>query len=265
MRTSPILITGGTGTLGRLVVSRLQDASRDLRVLSRRGHESTDDIEYVTGDLLKDEGIEPAVEGAEIIMHLAGGPRGDDEATRNLVRAASRAGTRHLVYISVVGADRVPLRYFRSKLSAEQAVADSGLPFTTLRAAQFHDIVLTVAQKMAKMPVLPVPSAVRLQPVDADEVAARLVDLALAEPAGQVPDLAGPKVYPMGDLLDGYLRARGKRRPMLPIRLPGQVGRAYRSGENLSLEGPVGQRTWEDFLGARMRSNAAAVGREIPI
>ena len=190
MRTSPVLITGGTGTLGRLVVSRLQDASRDLRVLSRHGHESTDGIDYVTGDLLNDEGIEPAVEGAEIIMYLAGGPRGDDEATRNLVRAASRAGTRHLVYISVIGADRVPLRYFTSKLAAEQAVADSGLPFTTLRAAQFHDIVLTMAQKMAKMPVLPVPSAVRLQPVDADEVAARLVDLALAEPAGQVPDPA---------------------------------------------------------------------------
>ena len=264
MQTSPILITGGTGTLGRLVVARLQDAGRGVRVLSRRHHESTDGIESLTGDLLEDEGIEPAVEGAEIILHLAGGPKGDDEATRNLVRAASRAGTKHLVYISVIGADRVPLGYFRSKLAAEQAVADSGLPFTTLRAAQFHDWVLMMAQKMAKMPVLPVPTAVRLQPVDADEVATRLVDLALGEPAGQVPDLAGPKVYPMADLLDGYLQARGKHRPMLPIRLPGQVGRAYRAGENLSLERSVGQRTWEDFLAARMRSNASAVGRELP-
>ena len=264
MQTSRILITGGTGTLGQLVVARLRNAGREVRVLSRRGHESTDGIEYVTGDLLKDEGIERAVEGTEIIMHLAGGPKGDDEATRNLVRAASRAGTKHLVYISVIGADRVPLSYFRSKLAAEQAVADSGLLFTTLRAAQFHEWVLTVAQRMAKMPVLPVPSAVRLQPIDADEVAARLVDLALGEPAGQVPDLAGPKVYPMADLLDGYLQARGKHRPMLPIRLPGQVGRAYRAGENLSLERSVGQRTWEDFLAARMRSNASAVGRELP-
>jgi len=118
--TSPILLTGGTGTLGRLVVPRLRDAGCDVRVLSRRNHESGDGIEYVTGDLLKGEGIEPAVYGAEIILHLAGGPKGDDEATRNLVRVASRAGVQHLVYISVIGADRVPLGYFRSKLGAER-------------------------------------------------------------------------------------------------------------------------------------------------
>lgn len=250
MQASPILVTGGTGTLGRLVVARLRNVGHDLRVFSRGRHASIDGIESLTGDLLANEGIEPAVEGAEIVLHLAGGPKGDDEATRNLVRAASRAGTRHLVYISVIGADRVPLRYFRSKLAAEQAVAGSGLPFTTLRAAQFHEIVLTMARMLAKLPVLPVPSAVRLQPVDADEVAARLVELALGEPAGRVPDLAGPKVYPLADLLDAYLRARGKRRPRLPIHLPGQVGRAYRAGENLSRDGSVGQRTWEDFLGS---------------
>jgi uncharacterized protein YbjT (DUF2867 family) len=252
MQPPPILVTGGTGTLGRLVVPRLRDAGCGLRVLTRRGRESPEGIDYVTGDLHKDdEGIEAAVEGTEIILHLAGGPKGDDEATRNLLRAASCAGTRHLVYISVVGADRVPLGYFRSKRAAEEAIANSGVPFTILRAAQFHDFVLTAAQKMAKMPLVPVPSAIRFQPVDADEVAARLVALALGEPAGLVRDLAGPKVYPMADLIRGYLRAMGKRRPLLPVRLPGKVGRAYREGENLSLEGTVGQRTWEDFLAAR--------------
>ena len=85
-------------------------------------------------------------------MHCAGAAKGDDEATRNLVRAAARAGAQHLVYISVVGADRVPVvsgvdrtmfGYFASKLAAEQVVADSGLPWTTLRATQFHDLFLT--------------------------------------------------------------------------------------------------------------------------
>jgi uncharacterized protein YbjT (DUF2867 family) len=249
--TSPILVTGGTGTLGRLVVRRLRDAGRDVRVLSRHSHASGDGIEYVTGDLLKGEGIEPAVDGAELIVHLAGAPnaKGDDEATRNLVQAASRAGVRHLVYISVIGADRVPLGYLRSKLAAEQAVAGSGLPWTTLRAAQVHDLVLKVARTMAKLPVIPVPSAIRVQPVDAGEVAARLVQLALGKPVGLVPDLAGPKVYEMTDLVRGYLRARGKHRLIMPVPLPGKPGRAYRAGENLSLEGAdVGKRTWEEFL-----------------
>jgi uncharacterized protein YbjT (DUF2867 family) len=252
--TSSILLTGGTGTLGRLVTPLLRDAGCEMRVLSRHSHESRDGIEYVTGDLLKGEGIEPAVDGAEIILHVAGGPKGDDEATRNLVRAASRAGVRHLVYISVIGADRVPLGYFRSKLGAERAVADSGLPWTTLRAAQFHDLVLTLAQKMAKLPVIPIPGGLRFQPVDAREVAARLVELTLGKPAGLVRDLTGPKVYEMADLIRGYLRARGKRRLMMPVRIPGEAGRAYRAGKNLSFEGAaVGKRTWEDFLTERLR------------
>lgn len=102
MQISLVLVTGGTGTLGRLVVARLGDIGRDVRVLSRRCHESADGIEYVTGDLLTGDGIDSAVDGAGTILHLAGGPKGDDEATRNLARAASRAGAKHLVYISVI-------------------------------------------------------------------------------------------------------------------------------------------------------------------
>ena len=250
--TSTILLTGGTGTLGRLVTPLLLDAGCKVRLLSRRSHAPGDGVEYVTGDLLAGEGIEPAVDGAEVVLHLAGGPKGDDKATRNLVRAASPARVRHLVYISVVGADQVPLGYFRAKSGAERAVAESGLPWTTLRAAQFHEWVLKVLQAMAKLPVMPVPGGVRWQPVDSREVAARLVELTLGEPAGRVPDLAGPTVYGVDDLLRGYLRASGKRRLLAPVRMPGKAGRAYRAGANLTLDGAmVGTRTWEDFLAER--------------
>src|SRR5688500_13343884 len=100
--TAPILVTGGTGTLGPLVVARLRAAGRDVRVLSRSHHESTDGIEYVTGDLATGVGIEAAVAGIETIVHLAGSAKGDEDKARNLVQAASRAGATHLVYISVV-------------------------------------------------------------------------------------------------------------------------------------------------------------------
>ncbi|GAA4985826.1 SDR family oxidoreductase [Kitasatospora paranensis] len=256
--TTTVLVTGGTGTLGRHVVPLLQEKGCTVRVLSRHDRPSADGVRYVTGDLLKDEGIEPALAGAETVLHLAGGPKGDDVATRHLVRAASRAGIRHLVYISVIAADRVPLGYFRAKLGAERAVAESGLPWTTLRAAQFHDLVLGVARTMARMPVIPVPGGVRLQPVDASEVAARLVDLTLDAPAGAVPDLAGPQVLGMGELLRGYLAVRGTRRPMLPVRVPGGAGRVYRAGENLSPDGAAttGGRTWESFLAERVAGGA---------
>ncbi len=256
-----ILVTGGTGTLGRHVVGRLRDAGCDVRVLSRRTHEAADGVEYTTGDLLKDEGIPAAVDGAEVILHCAGGRKGDDEATRNLVRAASRAGTPHLVFISVIGADRVPMAsgidralfgYFGSKLAAERVVADSGLPWTTLRAAQFHDLQLEVARQMSKLPVIPVAAGFRFQPVDAGEVAARLVALALGTPAGLVADIAGPRVYTMADLLRSYLRARRMHRLLVPVRLPGTAARALRAGANLAPDQAVGRRTWEDFLAERV-------------
>lgn len=253
--TAPLLITGGTGRLGRLVAPILRGAGCDLRVLSRHSHESGGGIEYLTGDLLKDEGIGAAVDGAETVLHLAGGAKGDGEATRNLVRDASKAGVRHLVYISVIGADRMPLGYFRNKLEGERAVVDSDLPWTTVRVAQVHDLVLTVVQGMAKLPVVPAPGGLRFQPVDSGEVAARLAELTLGEPAGLVPDLAGPNVYELPDLVRGYLRPSGKRRLMMPVRIPGKAGRAYRAGENLTLEGAdTGKRTWEGFMADRARN-----------
>ena len=195
-----ILVTGGTGTLGRLVVPRLRDAGCKVRVLSRRSRETGEGIEFVSGDLATGEGIEAAVEGAEIIVHCAGTAKGDEDKALNLVRAASRAGARHLVYISVVGADRIPVvsgvdramfGYFASKLAAERVVADSGLPWTTLRATQFYDLLLMVAEQMARLPVIPVPAGFRFQPVDTGEVAARLVELALGTPAGWRPTSPG--------------------------------------------------------------------------
>ena len=176
----------------------------------------------------------------------------------------SPAGVRHLVYISVVGADRIPIvsgidramfGYFGSKLAAERIVSGSGLPWTTLRATQFHDLQLTVAEQMAKLPVIPVPAGVRFQPVDTDEVAARLVELTLGTPAGLVPDMAGPQVYEMAELLRGYLRASHRRRPIIPVWLPGKAARAVRAGANLAPGRAVGRRTWEEFLAERVNSS----------
>jgi uncharacterized protein YbjT (DUF2867 family) len=258
--TSRILVTGGTGTLGRRVVTRLRLAGADVRVLSRHPRDGADGVEYVTGDLRKPDGIDAAVTGARIIVHCAGGRVGDDATTRTLVRAASRAGAEHLVYISVVGADRIPVvsgidralfGYFASKLAAEQVVSESGLAWTTLRATQFHDLFFELTQAMSRLPVIPVMSGFRFQPVDTDEVAAQLVELALGTPAGLAPDIAGPRTYEMADLFRAYLRARGKRRLLVSVRVPGKAARAVRAGANLAPERAVGRRSWEDFLAER--------------
>jgi uncharacterized protein YbjT (DUF2867 family) len=230
-------------------------------VLSRSRHESADGIEFVTGDLAAVKGIEAVVDGVGTIVHCAGSTKGDEDKTRNLVRAASTVGAQHLVYISVVGAERVPVAsgldramfgYFASKRAAERIVEDSGLPWTTLRATQFHDSMLKVARQMAKMPVIPVLAGVRFQPIDGGEVATRLVELTFGKPSGLVSDIAGPGVYEMKELLRSYLRASHRHRLIVPLPLPGKAARAIRAGANLALEQAVGHRTWEEFLAARV-------------
>lgn len=255
-----ILVTGGTGTLGRHVVRRLREAGRDVRVLTRRRARDENGVRYLTGDLLAGTDIDAAVKGVTTIVHCAGSNRGDDVATQHLVDAALRAERPHLVYISVVGAERVPVSgwidramfgYFDMKRKTEEIVSDSGLPWTTLRATQFYDLVFMVAQSMTRLPIVPVPSGVAFQPIDADEVAARLVELALGPPSGLVPDVAGPRVYAMTELIRSYAEATHRRRLLVPLWLPGKAARAIRAGANLAPERAVGVRTWEQYLAAR--------------
>lgn len=253
--TSPILVTGGTGTLGRLVVGRLREAGREVRVLTRRSRPAEDGVEFMTGDLAMGVGLEPAVAGVGTIVHCASDKKGDAEATRNLVRAASSLpAAPHLVYISIVGVDRLSFKYARSKLDSERIVTDSGLPWTILRATQFYDMILSGVRQLAKLPVVPAPAGFEVQPIHPDEVAARLVELALGEPAGRAADLGGPEKYSFADLLRVYLRVRRRRRPVVPVWMPG-LGR-IRDGallpEHRTAPGlVVGRRTWEEFLAER--------------
>jgi uncharacterized protein YbjT (DUF2867 family) len=265
--TTPILLTGGTGTLGRQVAPLLRAAGADVRVLSRRPQVLPDGGRVLVGDLDTGVGVAAAVDGVRVIVHCAGSATGDDHKTRTLVEAAARYGAPHLVSISVVGADRVPVRsrldramfgYFAAKLAAEEVAATSGLPWTTLRATQFHDLTLATVARLATLPVVPVPHGFAFQPVETREVAERLVELALGAPAGLVPDLAGPEVLTTDALVRSYLRAVGRRRLLVPVALPGGAARAVRAGANLAVEPGTGQRRWEDFLAEHTAAAVAA-------
>ncbi|HEV3290968.1 MAG TPA: SDR family oxidoreductase [Streptosporangiaceae bacterium] len=252
----PILVTGGTGTLGQQVVARLRAAGLDVRILSRRTGDG-----LVTGDLATGQGLAAAVQHGGTIVHCASNRKGDAQATRNLVQAATQAATQpgepqpHLVYISIVGVDRFPRGYFKAKLEAERVVAESGLPWTTLRATQFYELIAKGATRLAKLPVIPVPADFVVQPVDSGEVAARLAELALGEPSGRVPDMAGPQILSFGDLIRTYLRVTGVRpRPVVSVWTPG-IG-AIRAGALYPPPGAqttLGQRTWPDFLTSTTR------------
>ncbi|MEV7419755.1 NAD(P)H-binding protein [Streptomyces sp. NPDC089919] len=224
---STILVTGGTGTLGSLVTARLRARGHEVRVLSRRSPEYP--VDLTTG-----EGLDAALAGADAVVHCAsdarGAGRGDEAAARNLVAAARRSGLRHLLYISIVGVDAVPFPYYRRKLAVERILAESGLGVTVLRATQFHDLLGMAAEALGKLPVVPVPKGVPVQPVATDDVAARLAELAEGEPAGRVPDLGGPETRTLDAWLRTYYAGRGRRRAVLPVPLFGRSYAAFRRG-----------------------------------
>ncbi|NEA27201.1 SDR family oxidoreductase [Actinomadura bangladeshensis] len=249
-----ILVTGATGTLGRPVVRLLREAGADVHGLSRRDRDPEPGLTWHKGDLYTGEGVDAAVEGAETIVHCASDPfhpKRDLPASRRLVEAARRQGAPHLVYISIVGVDKIDYGYYRTKHAVERHIEDSGLPYTILRATQFHTLPAAVFNVLTKIPgVVGVPKGLRDQPVDVADVAARLAELALAAgPARRVDDMGGPEVLTVEEMLAGYMDARGLRRPVrVPLPLPGKAGRGFRAGHHLTPEHAVGKRTWRQFL-----------------
>ncbi|MGW5423004.1 SDR family oxidoreductase [Streptomyces sp. NPDC003943] len=249
-----ILVTGGTGTLGRLVTARLRAAGHEVRVLSRRSQPYAVDLRE------GGPGLDTALAGVDTVVHCASTQTGGDEkAARHLLHAAKRAGVRHLLYISIVGVDRVPFPYYKAKLAVEKLVEESGLGHTILRTTQFHDLVLRFLELSARLPVMLLPAGVADQPIEVGEVADRLAELAEGEPAGRVPDMAGPEVRTFPDLAGAYLRASGKRRPLLSVPLPGSAYRAFRAGGHLAPDRAEGRVTFEDFLTTRPQARTAQV------
>lgn len=246
-----ILVTGGTGTVGRVVVQRLLDSGADVRILSRgrRPGGPTGQAAYVVGDVKTGAGLPEAVADVDVVVTCV-------DPVHHVLDTALRAGRPHLVYTSIVGIDQIPLAYYRRKLSDEQLISGSGLPWTVLRATQFHDLVAVMLRGLAAPPVMAVPAGFRFQPVDVREVGAQLADLALGEPAGRAPDIAGPEVLPIVELARRYLSAVGKRRPVVPISAPGRIARGYRAGANLAPERAVGTITFDRYLEERVAAGS---------
>ena len=257
-RAPLVLVTGGTGTVGTSVVDRLGERACRVRVLSRRERAGNEGVEFVLGDLAGGSGVDEAVAGAEVIVHCASAGTGDVAATRNLVKAAAAQRTPpHLVYISVVGVDAIPFGYFQAKLAAERVVIDSSLPWTIQRATQFYDFVFNGARSMARFPIVLVPSEFRCQPIDAVEVANRLVELALGPPSGRVPDIGGPEVSTWAEMIRGYLRATNRKRAVVQVWMPWtkaiRAGGLLVGGESGGAANAYGKTTWEEFMQRRLR------------
>ncbi|MYS80570.1 SDR family oxidoreductase [Embleya scabrispora] len=255
MSENVILVTGATGVLGREVLERVRRTGLPVRAMTRRATLPEDPgVTWVTADLQTGAGLDAAFDGVATIIHCASDtrkPKHDIPGWRHLLDAAKRAGVGHIVNISIVGVDRIPYSYYKIKVAGERLLAESGIPWTNLRATQFPDLLNRAFGVLSKAPFVLVPSRTVCQPVDQGEVADRLVELAQDAPAGRVADMGGPHIYRAADLARSWLKAVGRRRWVLPVRVPGKAGAGFRAGGLVTRENAVGVRTWEEYLAAK--------------
>ncbi|WP_024803696.1 SDR family oxidoreductase [Nocardia sp. BMG51109] len=240
-----VLVTGGSGALGQHIVTGLRGNGHDVRVLSRRASAGTH-----VGDLTTGEGVREAAAGADLIVHAASDFRRfgkpDLAQTRNLL--AESKGVRQLLYVSIVGIDRIPFRYYRNKLACEDLITESDVPHTILRATQFHDLIGAVLRGVERLPVSPLPLDFRFQPVATEDVAARVVELIDGEPVGHAADFGGPEVLTLGQLAEAWRERRGGPRRVVRLPMTGKVACAFRAGDNTCPNHADGTRTWAQYV-----------------
>src|ERR1700712_270984 len=254
-----VLVTGGTGNLGRHVVRQLHDARYDVRVASRTRAPAGKhpDVRWEVVDYRTRAGLDAALAGADVVIHCASGSaQGEAETIAALLSSGKRAGLAHLIYISIVGVDRLPMGYYNAKLAAERSLIASGIPWTILRATQFHDLALTFAQTMCRLPIGFAPRGVSCQPVAVAEVATRLVELAAGPATGRAPELGGPQITPFTELARTYLSSTGSRKRVVAVPLPGKLIGGLRRGYGLTPDHGDGVETFAQYLAAGPHSSS---------
>lgn len=222
-----IAIAGGTGTLGRHLTAELSSRGHEVRVLSRSAPEYR--VDLATG-----EGLEPALGGCDVVVDASNSAGRKAAAllvdgTRRLLAVEQAAGVSHHVCMSIVGCDQLPMGYYRVKTDQENLVAQGPVPWTIVRATQFHELIAKAFQVAARFRVLPAPRAL-LQPVAAAEVARYVAGLAEQAPRRERPEVAGPEVTGLRALARTWRSVTGRPLALLPAYVPGRAGRALRTG-----------------------------------
>lgn len=243
-----IAVAGGTGTVGRYVVSIAKDRGHHVTSMSRSGGV----------DLLTGHGLSQALEGVDTVVDVANIPTSAQKAavdfftatTNNLLGAEKAAGVKHHVALSIVGIEKAPAGYYAGKLAQENLVSSGNMPWTILRATQFHEFVPQVLARTSVGPLALIPRMIT-QPVAAREVAEALVNAAEAGPQGRAADLGGPRVEQLADLVRAYTSRKREKKLVLDVVVPGGMFTAMRSGALIPEAGAaVGLQTFHEWLEA---------------
>lgn len=207
-----IVVSGGTGQIGRKVVRQLEAGGHHIVVAAR-----ATGVNVATG-----EGLDAVLSGADVVIDVSNsGYFGAAEMQRffktagaTLLAAERRHHVRHHVALSAVGADRLDSGYFRAKKAQEELVLASGLPFTIMRSTPFYEYLYNVVGQGGEGDELRLPP-ILIQPVAGEDVARALVRAAVARPGDDIVEVAGPDAYLLPDLAQEILTANEDCRTIL--------------------------------------------------
>lgn len=223
---------------------------------ARRGHETVILARSRRVDLTTGAGLDGALRGVAAVIDVTnvGTMKADaateffESATRTLLAGEGRARIERHVALSIVGVDLAPFDYYAGKRAQEVVIEAGSVPWTILRATQFHEFAQQI-YATAKVGPLHLAPKMRTQPIAAREVASRLVDLAEAPARGGYVELAGPREESLVEMIRRCARASGHKGWIPAVSLPGELGKAQRDGTLLPSEGAeIGSETFTAWL-----------------
>jgi uncharacterized protein YbjT (DUF2867 family) len=208
-----IVVIGGTGLIG----------SKTVAILHQGGHDVVAAAPNTGVNTISGEGLKEALAGAQVVIDLANSPSFEAKAAleffqtsgRNLLAAATAAGVRHHVALSIVGDDRNPeIGYFRAKVAQEKLIESSGIPYTIIRSTEFLEFLPNIADSNTDGNIVRISPGL-FQPIAADDVAPIVADVALAAPRNGIVEIAGPERAPFNEIVSRYLKAIGDPRKVV--------------------------------------------------
>ena len=255
-----ILITGGTGTLGRVLSELLTLKGIEHTIASR--HNPDSQRNWVHLDLLKNTGVATAIDGQEVIFHLAHDLKKENECTKNLLDNLRNKSNTQLIYISIVGVDNIPIGYYKQKRQSEKMIIESGIPYSILRSTQFHDFVDKTLTQIMKFPVFFLPKKMLLQPIQTEVTAKNLAMLLTQGPTGRIDSIGGKQRYTLSELLKLWQKATNNHSFAFNLPLFGKFGKALNEGKLTCEKNASEGLSWEEWLKRKYNMNINSINKD---